>query len=177
MQGVHHYIKIQFTHDSTQAAPMIIITTTAITTPLRMAPTSTIIITGANGALGSKTALEICKAYPGKYHLVLTACNVSDANILAATTKLRRLSPIPSFSWSTVELTSLNNAKLFAADIKKGIKSSEIPPLRGGGIMNSAAVFSYATGEAGRTSDGLDMNYGVNVLAPMLLVTELLEIL
>jgi len=43
--------------------------------------------------------------------------------------------------------------------------------------MNSAAVFSHATGDAGRAKDGFDMNYGVNALGPMLLVMGLLEVL
>jgi hypothetical protein len=63
------------------------------------------------------------------------------------------------------------------ADIKKQIRSGEISPLKGGWIMNSAAVFSHATGDAGSAKDGFDMNYGVNALGPMLLVMELLEVL
>jgi NAD(P)-dependent dehydrogenase (short-subunit alcohol dehydrogenase family) len=43
--------------------------------------------------------------------------------------------------------------------------------------MNSAAVFSHATGDAGRAKDGFDMNYGVNALGPMLLVREFLKVL
>jgi short-subunit dehydrogenase len=78
-----------------------------------MALQSTIIITGANGALGYKTALEICKAYPGKYHLVLTARNISDANTRKATEFLRQLSSAPAFSWFLIDLSSLSNIKLF----------------------------------------------------------------
>jgi hypothetical protein len=57
------------------------------------------------------------------------------------------------------------------------MQSGDIPPLKGGRITNSAAVFSYATGSTGRTKDGFDMGYGANVLVPMLLVMELLEVL
>jgi hypothetical protein len=43
--------------------------------------------------------------------------------------------------------------------------------------MNSAAIFSHTTGDAGRAKDGFDMDYGVNALGPMLLVIGLLEVL
>jgi NAD(P)-dependent dehydrogenase (short-subunit alcohol dehydrogenase family) len=142
-----------------------------------MAPHSTILITGANGALGSKTAQAIAKAHPGEYHFLLLARNISDLNTVKATTELYQISPTPSFSWESLDLSSLQEMRLFTRTVLDHITSGELPSLRDGGIVNSAAVFSFATGEQGNTKDRFDLDYSVNVLASMLVVMSLLDVL
>jgi hypothetical protein len=46
------------------------------------------------------------------------------------------------------------------ADIKEQIRSGEIPPLKGDWMMNSTAVFSHATGDAGRVGYALQRRLG-----------------
>jgi mannan polymerase II complex ANP1 subunit len=136
-------------------------------------PTSTILITGGNGSLGSAIAVAITKSQPGKYHLVLTARSLTDVPTTQTSSTLSSLGA--SFEFQLLDLSSLENVRAFASTIIDKITRKELPPFAGGGIIHSAAKSTYAKG--GVTKDGWNDMYGVNVLAPVFLEISLLTVL
>jgi NAD(P)-dependent dehydrogenase (short-subunit alcohol dehydrogenase family) len=136
-------------------------------------PTSTILITGGNGSLGSAIAVAITKSQPGKYHLLLTARSLTDAPTTQTSSTLSSLGA--SFEFQTLDLSSLENVRAFSASIIAKMARKEVLPFAGGGVIHSAARSTYAKG--GVTKDGWNDMYGVNVLAPMLLEMSLLPVL
>ena len=133
-------------------------------------PTSTVIITGGSGSLGSTLAIIFEQTHPRKYHLVLTTRSLTDARTIQITAALKALSA--SFEIQSLDLSSLENVKRFASIIEGKIERNEIPPMAGGGLVNSAAITNYQISSS--TKDGWKEMYGVNVLANMLLVFKLL---
>ena len=136
-------------------------------------PTSTILITGGNGSLGTATAVAITKSQPGKHHLVLTARGLTDAPTTQTSSTLSSMGA--SFEFQLLDLSSLENVRAFARTTIDKIARKELPPFAGGGIVHSAARSTYAKG--GVTKDGWNDMYGVNVLAPILLEMSLLPVL
>ncbi|KAH8816008.1 hypothetical protein F5884DRAFT_774552 [Xylogone sp. PMI_703] len=136
-----------------------------------MSPTSTIIITGGNGSLGSKIALKLTKDFPGFYHLVLTARNTESEIIRQISAELRAQNS--SFSWESCDLASFKSVNAFTDIIKKTVSDGSIPKLHG--LINSAAVSSNATKNI--TADGFDVTYQTNVLSPILLISNLVDCL
>jgi NAD(P)-dependent dehydrogenase (short-subunit alcohol dehydrogenase family) len=138
-----------------------------------MAPSSTIIITGGTGALGSTVARSLETAYPGRFHLVLTCRNTTDARAVAVSEFLK--SKDSSFALEELDLSDLSDVKAFAGRIKSRIEAGEIPGLIGGGIVNSAAYMTFV--REAKTKDGVDVMYTINCLAPALLARCLLPAL
>jgi NAD(P)-dependent dehydrogenase (short-subunit alcohol dehydrogenase family) len=136
-------------------------------------PGSTILITGGNGSLGSTIAIQIAKSQPGKHHLILTARKLDDARTIETSATLRTLNA--SFEFLTLDLSSLENIKHFAAKLEGRILTGEIPKFDGGGVVLSAAMLTFV--KDSRTKDGWSEMYGINVLAQHLITRELLPVL
>ncbi|RFU36209.1 hypothetical protein B7463_g87, partial [Scytalidium lignicola] len=136
-----------------------------------MAPTRTIILTGGNGSLGSKIACCLAKDYPGLYHIVLTARNITSESARQASDELRLHTF--AFSWETLDLASFQSVNNLTATIKEKIAKRALPKLYG--IINSAGISTNQTKRI--TGDGFDLTYQTNVLSPMLLISNLLDIL
>jgi len=129
----------------------------------------TILITGANGALGSKAALSIAKEYPGHY-LLLTARNPSDINSQTASKALTDVDA--DFAWLELDLASFASVKALVEDIKTKVKDGQI---KLEAIIHSAANQTFTLGQL--TSDGFDPVYQINYLSPFLLTLGLLGVL
>jgi len=138
-----------------------------------MAPSSAIIITGSIGSLGSALARTLATSYPDRFHLLLTCRNTEDARAAALSEFLKSKSANHSFE--SLDLSDLDAVKAFAERITQQVAAGELPPLIGGGIVNSAAFMTFARDS--RTKTGLDIMYTINVLAPVLLVRSLLPVL
>jgi NAD(P)-dependent dehydrogenase (short-subunit alcohol dehydrogenase family) len=136
-------------------------------------PRSTILITGGNGSLGSAIALEAEKGQPGKYHFLLTARRLGDPRTVRLFSALEALGA--SFEFQILDLSSLEKVKDFAKSVKTKLGKNEIPRFAGGGIVLSAAYSTYL--KDSRTQDGWNDMYGINVLASILLIIELLPVL
>ncbi|KAG0646326.1 Polyketide synthase [Hyphodiscus hymeniophilus] len=136
-------------------------------------PASTILITGGSGSLGSAIAIQIAKSQPGKHHLILTARKPSDETTINTSAALRSLGA--SFEFQALDLSSLEHVKSFAAKLTERSKKGEVPPFDGGGVALSAAMLTYV--KDSRTKDGWNEVYGINVLAQVLFMRELLPVL
>jgi NAD(P)-dependent dehydrogenase (short-subunit alcohol dehydrogenase family) len=140
---------------------------------MKMPPTSTIIITGGTGSLGSSLARTLATSYPGDFHLVLTCRNTTDSRALSISEFLT--SKNSSFSIDKLDLSDLEDVKTFAERVKSKTAAGEIPGLVGGGVVNSAAYMTFL--KDSKTKDGLDAMYTINCLAPALLLRCLLPVL
>lgn len=142
-------------------------------TSLPPQPTSTILITGGNGSLGSAIAIQIAQSQPGKHHLVLTARKLEDVRTTSTSATLRTLNA--SYEFQALDLASLENVKSFAGKLSKRVQKGDVPSFDGGGVVLSAAMLTFVKNS--RTKDGWNEVYGINVLAQVLLMRELLPVL
>lgn len=140
-----------------------------------MAPQSTIIITGGTGSLGSTLARTLETSYPGRFHLLLTCRNTDDEHAKSISEFLK--SKNGTFSLEKLDLSDLDSVKKFAEEVKERIGRGELPPLVGGGIVNSAAYQTFFKGRKGRGTKAKDVMYTVNVLAPMALMRGLMPVM
>lgn len=129
-------------------------------------PSSSVIITGAAGALGGKIALKLAEADPKQYHLMLAARNTTNesANELSA----QLLTAGVTFTWEKLDLSSLDAVNNFAARIHAAVAEKQIPHLYG--LVNCAAIQMMPIT---KTTDGFDLEYQTNTLAPVLLMQKL----
>jgi NAD(P)-dependent dehydrogenase (short-subunit alcohol dehydrogenase family) len=133
-------------------------------------PSSTIIITGANGSLGSAIVRSITERYPDKFNLILACRNPEDERSVALGEYLK--SKGASFSLEKLDLSDLKLVSEFAKSVNERISDGTIPGLQGGGLLNSAAYMTHV--KDSKTNDGFDEMYQVIALAPALLIRSLL---
>jgi NAD(P)-dependent dehydrogenase (short-subunit alcohol dehydrogenase family) len=138
-----------------------------------MAPSSTIIITGGTGNLGSTLAKTLATLYPGRFYVLLTCRNLENAAAVSLQNALR--SKDAQFSLEKLDLSDLDDVRRFTENVKQRITSGTLPGLVGGGIVNSAAFMTFT--KDSKTSAGLDDMYTVNALAPALLARNLLGVM
>ena len=136
-------------------------------------PGSTILITGGSGSLGSAIAIEIARSAPENFHLVLTARNLADSRTIETSAALRTLNA--SFEFLKLDLSSLGDVKSFATMLTDRVERGEIPRFEGGGVVLSAAFFTFM--KDSRTKDGWNEMYAINVLAQHLITRALLPVL
>ncbi|KUJ21620.1 NAD(P)-binding protein [Mollisia scopiformis] len=134
---------------------------------------SSIFITGGNGSLGSAIALQIARFRPKKYHLILTARKITDPRTINVSSTLKTLNA--SFEFQTLDLSSLDSIRSFAATIRERVSRNDIPRFSAGGMVLSAAMNTLLKDT--KTKDGWNEIYGINVLAQILLIRELLPVL
>ena len=138
-----------------------------------IAPTSTIIITGGTGSLGSTLARTLTTSYPAKFHLLLTCRNTTDEHATSLSSFLS--SKNASFALEKLDLSDLEAVKAFTASVTSRIENGELKGLVGGGVVNSAAYNTFFKGKKGK--QGWDVMYTINCLAPMLLMRGLFGVM
>jgi NAD(P)-dependent dehydrogenase (short-subunit alcohol dehydrogenase family) len=134
-----------------------------------MAASSSVIITGAAGSLGSAIANQLIKLYSNQFHLILAARNINGDNATRVSENIRASGA--AFSWEKLDLSILQSVDDFAIRIRTGIENKTIPPLYA--LINSAAISQIPVS---KTVDGFDLIYQTNALSPLLLTRRLTPI-
>ncbi|GAP87903.1 putative short-chain protein [Rosellinia necatrix] len=133
------------------------------------APKGTILVTGANGALGSAIARQIAsKPELSAYHGVYT---VRDTTKAQALTSALEHGPAHKHDIVALELTDLDDVRRLAAGINARVSAGEIPPIRA--LMLTAGFQDF--GKQSWTKDGLDTTFAANYLGHWLLTLLLLK--
>jgi NAD(P)-dependent dehydrogenase (short-subunit alcohol dehydrogenase family) len=115
----------------------------------------TAVITGASGGIGAETALRLRKSMPDLERLVLCARNTEKASGGGLDTRV-----VP------LELGSLDSVRKCADDVARELGGSPLDLL-----INNAGVMACPLGF---TSDGIEMQYGVNHIGAAALTLALL---
>lgn len=136
-----------------------------------MAPESTILLTGANGGLGTAIVESIMDSpdlWPTQ-HCIFVARKAETAytlkDILRGALKRFQREIV------SIDLSRLSSVRQAAKDINRRVAAGEIPPIRA--LLISAGFQEMTTQDF--TEDGYDMTFQVNYLAQFLLVILLLE--
>lgn len=132
----------------------------------------TILITGANGALGSAMVREIVASpsYSSCYG-IYTVRDISSASSLEASLASDDEDAGQHHSEViSLDLSRLSSVREVAADIKARVRSRSIPPIRAL-ILNAGYQENFTQTN---TEDGFDMSFQVNYLSHFLLTLLLL---
>lgn len=129
----------------------------------------TVIITGANGSLGSKIALKIARQQPF-VHLLLTARDVWSKSVADISEEIRSLGP-RSFEIAKLDLAKFSSVRRFTESTVDRVQNGDIPSIQL--LINCAAIASFKADAF--TEDGFDLVYQTNCLGPFLLTVNLLE--
>jgi NAD(P)-dependent dehydrogenase (short-subunit alcohol dehydrogenase family) len=133
--------------------------------------TGTVLITGANGSLALPAVKYLLEAYPS-FNLVLTVRDDSQQD--ANTAELRRVvdkHPEVQVSIRKLDLSSLENVRVFSKALRLEIEGKELPFIRT--IICNAMTWNLADGPQ-YSKDGYEMSIAVNHLAHFSLLCELL---
>lgn len=130
----------------------------------------TVIITGANGSLGSKIAVKIAQRRP-LVHLLLTVRDVSSKSIERISERIRSFGP-RSVEIASLDLASFHSIHTFTNDTVRRVREGDVPSVQL--LINCAAVSSFRADAP--TEDGFDLVYQTNCLGPLLLTINLLEV-
>ncbi|KAI0602260.1 NAD(P)-binding protein [Biscogniauxia sp. FL1348] len=134
--------------------------------------TGTILVTGANGGLGSAIVGQILnsESLAKTLHGLYTVRNVQRAS---AVQKVLQKAPSAEHKYDlvTLDLDSLASVREVAADINKRVAGGSIPPIRA--LVLCAGWQEYATQTM--TDDGFDMAFQSNYLSHFLLTLLLLQ--
>lgn len=132
----------------------------------------TILITGANGALGSAMVREIVASHSYRsYYGVYTVRDVLSASSLKASLAGDdKNASQHSSEIISLDLSRLSSVREFAADINARVRSGSIPPIRA--LIHNAGYQENFTQTS--TDDGFDMSFQVNYLSHFLLTLLLL---
>ncbi|KAH9993901.1 NAD(P)-binding protein [Xylariaceae sp. FL0662B] len=134
----------------------------------------TILITGANGGLGTAIASRIVSRPELRaYHGIFTVRDVESATALRAALKSATSASTPSHSHEkmSLDLSRLSSVREAAAAINARVEAGTIPPIR-------ALILNAGYEESGKqtwTEDGLDTSFAVNYLGHWLLTLLLLQ--
>lgn len=129
----------------------------------------TVIITAANGSLGSKIALKIARQYPF-VHLLLTAPDVWAPSVSNVAEEIRQLGP-RSFEIAQVDFASFHSIRKFTKYQVDRVRTGDIPSIQL--VLNCEDLASFKADAP--TEDGFDLVYQTNCLGPFLLTANLLE--
>ncbi|ROV92427.1 hypothetical protein VPNG_09606 [Cytospora leucostoma] len=129
----------------------------------------TILVTGANGGLGSAIAQQIASqpelaAYYGIY-------TVRDATIASALTTVLQGASQHSYDVLSLDLTDLDSVRQTALAVNERVSAGEIPPIRA--LILNAGFQDF--GKQAWTKDGLDQTFSANYLGHWLLTLLLLK--
>ncbi|KAI1639388.1 hypothetical protein F4809DRAFT_638647 [Biscogniauxia mediterranea] len=134
--------------------------------------TGTILVTGANGGLGSAIVGRILSSEPlaKAHHGLYTVRNVQRAS---AVQRVLQKAPSAGHKYDLValDLSSLASVREVAADINKRVADGSLPPIRA--LILCAGWQEYATQTM--TGDGFDMAFQSNYLSHFLLTLLLLQ--
>ncbi|KAI1402857.1 hypothetical protein F4819DRAFT_453046 [Hypoxylon fuscum] len=93
-------------------------------------PKSTIILTGANGGLGSAIVSQIASLELTRHHGLYTVRNTMAAPNLSSALEAARSTHPHSSDALALDLTNLTNIREVAATINRRVQTGEIPPIR-----------------------------------------------
>lgn len=122
----------------------------------------TVLITGANTGLGFQTALELAKS---NAHVILAGRN--EVKINQAIENIKKEFPLAKLEPGIVNLSDLKSVKSFAESVIKNNTRLDI-------LINNAGVMFPP---AGKTSDGFELQFGVNYIAHFALTAYLFELI
>lgn len=132
----------------------------------------TILVTGANGSLGSALVSRIVsKPETAAYHGIYTARNADAAPQLRSALQAGSLTGSHSHDVVSLELTNLSHVRSTAAAINKRVAAGEIPPIRA--LVLNAGYLEFL--RQTWTGDGFDMTFASNYLGHWLLALLLLQ--
>lgn len=130
----------------------------------------TIILTGANGGLGSAIAARIASTPELRsYHTIYAVRNASSATALSSA--LKNASALHSYEIVSMDLSLLSSVRDTAHKINARVAASEVPPIRALILNAGYAEMAQQT----FTEDGLDMTFVANYLGHWLLTIMLLQ--
>ncbi|KAI0115184.1 putative short-chain dehydrogenase [Daldinia grandis] len=135
-----------------------------------MAPVKgTILVTGANGGLGSAIAQQIAsKPEFSAYHGLYTVRDLTRADAL---TSAVAAGPAHPHDVVALDLTKLDEVRQVAEGINARVSSGQIPPIRA--LILNAGFQDF--GKQSWTDDGLDTTFAANYLGHWLLTLLLLK--
>ncbi|KAI0157385.1 putative short-chain dehydrogenase [Xylariaceae sp. FL1272] len=129
----------------------------------------TVVVTGANGALGSEIVKHIAsKPEFSAYHGLYTVRDTANTPALKAALDSDHQH---RFDILKLELTDLDNVRTVASVINTRIAAGEIPPIRA--LILGAGFQDF--GKQSWTKDGLDTTFAANYLGHWLLTLLLLQ--
>lgn len=133
----------------------------------------TIIVTGANGGLGSAIANKLLsEAQYAEYHMLFTVRNVEKANVLQEVIDSHRGKGFSSsYDVVPLDLTSFASGRKLADDINARVAAGSIPPIRA--LVLNAGWQEWTTESF--TKDGFEMAFQSNYLTHWLLTVKLLQ--
>ncbi|KAI4935188.1 uncharacterized protein J4E92_002476 [Alternaria infectoria] len=132
----------------------------------------TVLITGANGSLALPSVKYLLEAY-SSFNLVLTVRDDSEKD--ANTLKLRQLvaqHPNGQVSIRKLDLSSLENVRVFSRALLVEIEGKQLPPIRS--IICNAMTWNLSGGPK-YSKDGYEMSIAVNHLAHFALCCRLMS--
>ncbi|RYP21125.1 hypothetical protein DL765_002414 [Monosporascus sp. GIB2] len=136
---------------------------------MAVAVKGTILVTGANGGLGSAIAHQFAsKPELSAYHGLYTVRNTSHAPALASALAHGATHP---YDVVALDLTRLDNVRAVAEGINARVSAGEIPPIRA--LILNAGFQDF--GKQTWTADGLDYTFAANYLGHWLLTILLLK--
>lgn len=137
-----------------------------------MAPKGSIVITGANGGLGSSTVDQILhqSQLAKDYYGIYTVRKVETADAVKKVLK-RAASAQHGHELLALDLASLASTRQAAESINKRVASGELPPIRALILNAGYQELSSQT----FTNDGFDMSFQANFLSHFLLTLLLLQ--
>lgn len=139
-----------------------------------MSSKGSILVTGANGGLGSAIISNIISSPElAAHHGIYTARNAATASALDAALRGSRSGPAVnphSHEKVSLDLSRLSSVREVAADISSRVAAGQIPPIRA--LILNAGVEEFATQTW--TEDGLDLTFATNYLGHWLLTLMLL---
>jgi NAD(P)-dependent dehydrogenase (short-subunit alcohol dehydrogenase family) len=137
----------------------------------------TILLTGANGSLGSKMASQIASTPElAAYHGLYAVRDAQNAPVLRSALAARQqqqqrdASPSHAHDIISLDLTDLSSVRAVAGDINARVTEGEIPPIRALVLNAGYLEFTAQTWTAG----GFDVTFASNYLGHWLLTLLLL---
>jgi NAD(P)-dependent dehydrogenase (short-subunit alcohol dehydrogenase family) len=135
-------------------------------------PTSTILITGANGGLGAGIVSQfLASPHATTTHALYCVCDVPSASRLRQLLFTAHKSSLP-YDILPLDLSSLAGVRAAAESINARVQAGALPPLRA--VVLNAATQRTRGSVAFTPHDGIEANLAVNYLANVLLVLLLL---
>lgn len=133
----------------------------------------TILITGANGSLGSKMASQIASTPElAAYHGLYAVRDAQNAPVLrSALAQPQQKQQQHAHDIISLDLTDLASVRAFAGIISKRVATGEIPPIRA--LILNAGYLEF-TSQTWTAEGGFDMTFASNYLGHWLLTVLLL---
>lgn len=132
----------------------------------------TILVTGANGSLGSTMASQIASTPElAAYHGLYAVRDAKAAPVLRSALAQHKTTNPHSHDIISLNLADLANVRAVAATINARVASGQIPPIRA--LILNAGYLEFTS--QSWTADGFDMTFASNHLGHWLLTALLLQ--